>query len=251
MKSELPKIAVILCGGRGSRMGSLTKKIPKPLLKIHGKPIIWYSIKMLELYNFNKIIFPLGYKGEKIKNYIKKEFPKIVNKFFFVNTGINSSVSKRMHLIKDLIPNESNFFILNSDTIFNFNIDKMFQEHIKNSNWLTLSSVDLAVKWGLIIFDKNNLVDFDRKRTISNLKIKGDNKKFAKVNSGLAIINQKALKYSSKNDFCFESSLYKKMIKLKKAKNFNLKGLWFPVDTEKDLQTVNIDKKIGMRLNKI
>ena len=227
MKSELPKIAVILCGGRGSRMGSLTKKIPKPLLKIHGKPIIWYSIKMLELYNFNKIIFPLGYKGEKIKNYIKKEFPK------------------------DLIPNESNFFILNSDTIFNFNIDKMFQEHIKNSNWLTLSSVDLAVKWGLIIFDKNNLVDFDRKRTISNLKIKGDNKKFAKVNSGLAIINQKALKYSSKNDFCFESSLYKKMIKLKKAKNFNLKGLWFPVDTEKDLQTVNIDKKIGMRLNKI
>ena len=112
MKSESPKIAVILCGGKGSRMGSLTKKIPKPLLKIHGKPIIWYSIKMLALYNFNKIIFPLGYKGEKIKNYINQEFPKMKNKFFFVNTGINSSVSKRMHLIKNLIPDENNFFML-------------------------------------------------------------------------------------------------------------------------------------------
>ena len=54
-----------------------------------------------------------------------------------------------------------------NDTLFNFNIDKMFKDHVNNSNWLTLSSVELSVKWGLIIFDGKKLVDFDRKRTIS------------------------------------------------------------------------------------
>ena len=125
------KIAVVLCGGKGTRMGSLTKNLPKPLLKIHGKPIIWYSIKMLTLYGFNKIIFPLGYKGEKIKKYLNKEFSNQKKKFHFIDTGVNSSVSKRIHIIKDVIPENSNFFMINSDTIFSFNIDKMFKEHIK------------------------------------------------------------------------------------------------------------------------
>ena len=58
-------------------------------------------------------------------------------------------------------------------------------------------------------------------------KVKGNIKKFAKVNSGLAIINKNALKYFNKNDYCFRSSLYKKMIKMRKAKNFNLKGMWY------------------------
>ena len=244
------KIAVVLCGGKGTRMGDLTKNLPKPLLKIHGKPIIWYSIKTLILYGFNKIIFPLGYKGDKIKKYLNKEFSNQKKKFHFIETGVNSSVSKRIYMIKNTIPENSNFFMINSDTIFNFNIDKMLKYHIKNSSWLTLSSVDLAVKWGLIIFDRHNLVDFDRKRTISNLRIKGNNKKFAKVNSGLAIINKIALKYFKKNDYCFESSVYKKMIKLKKAKNFNLNGLWYPIDTAKDLETLNFDNKIGIKLKK-
>ena len=148
------KIAVVLCGGKGSRMGGLTKSLPKPLLKIHGKPIIWYSIKILNLYGFNKIIFPLGYKGNKIKNYLNKEFSKQKKNFYFIDTGINSSISKRIHMIKNIIPENSNFFMINSDTIFNFNINKMFKEHINNSNWLTLSSVDLSVRWGLIIFDR-------------------------------------------------------------------------------------------------
>ncbi len=244
------KIAVVLCGGKGSRMGGLTKSLPKPLLKIHGKPIIWYSIKILNLYGFNKIIFPLGYKGNKIKNYLNKEFSKQKKNFYFIDTGINSSISKRIHIIKNIIPENSNFFMINSDTIFNFNINKMFKEHINNSNWLTLSSVDLSVRWGLIIFDRNNLVNFDRRRTVSNLKIKGNSERFAKVNSGLVIINKNALEYFNKDDYCFESSLYKKMIKMKKAKNFNLKGMWYPIDTEKDLQTLNIDNKIGSKLKK-
>ena len=119
------KIAVILCGGKGLRMGGLTKKKPKPLLIVHGKPIIWYSISILLKYKFNKIIFPLGYRGKQIKKYILLNFKKYKERFEFVDTGVNSSVSQRMHKIKNHIPEKENFIIINSDTIFKFNLGRI------------------------------------------------------------------------------------------------------------------------------
>lgn len=238
------KIAVILCGGKGLRMGGLTKKKPKPLLIVHGKPIIWYSITLLLKYKFKKIIFPLGYRGKQIKKYILQNFKKYKERFVFVDTGINSSVSLRMYKIKNYIPEKENFIILNSDTIFKFNLDELIKEHEKNNNWLTLVSVDLAIKWGLIIFDKNRLISFDRSRTISFLKIKNNLNYFGLINSGIAMLNKKILNLSKKTDYDFESTVYKKTIKIKKAGHMKLKGLWYPIDTDKDLKTINVNNQI-------
>ena len=66
------KTAVILCGGKGSRLGAISKKIPKTLMKIQGKEILWYIIKILQLNNFNHFILPLGYKGNLIKKFVIK-----------------------------------------------------------------------------------------------------------------------------------------------------------------------------------
>jgi len=68
------RTAVILCGGRGTRLGSITKKIPKSLVEIKGKPIIWYILKTLNQNKFNHFILPIGYKGDQIRNYLKKKY---------------------------------------------------------------------------------------------------------------------------------------------------------------------------------
>ena len=65
------KSAVVLCGGRGSRLGALGKKIPKAMVKIQGKEIIWYIVSVLKKNKFNQIILPLGYKGNMIKKFAK------------------------------------------------------------------------------------------------------------------------------------------------------------------------------------
>ena len=56
---------IILCGGKGTRLGSIGKKIPKTLVKIQGKEILWYIIKILKIYNFNHFIIPLGFNSLK------------------------------------------------------------------------------------------------------------------------------------------------------------------------------------------
>ena len=64
--------AIVLCGGRGTRLGSLGKKVPKVMVKIQGKEIIWYIINILKKNKFNQIILPLGYKSKMIRKLSKK-----------------------------------------------------------------------------------------------------------------------------------------------------------------------------------
>ena len=64
--------AVVLCGGRGTRLGALGKKLPKTMIKIQGKEIIWYIINILKKNKFNQIILPLGYRGNMIRKLAKK-----------------------------------------------------------------------------------------------------------------------------------------------------------------------------------
>ena len=80
------KWAVILCGGHGRRLGRTTDTMPKSLLKVSNKPILWYIYLILYKNGFRNFIFPLGYKGHIIKNYIKSEFGKLDCNFNLIDT---------------------------------------------------------------------------------------------------------------------------------------------------------------------
>ena len=65
--------AMILSGGRGKRLRPVTDTIPKPLIKINGKPLIEWKINYLKKFGIKDIVICSGYKGKKIKNYIEKK----------------------------------------------------------------------------------------------------------------------------------------------------------------------------------
>ena len=67
------RTAIILCGGKGSRLGALGKRLPKSLVKVQKMEIIWYIINILRKNKFNHLILPTGYKGNLIKKYIRKK----------------------------------------------------------------------------------------------------------------------------------------------------------------------------------
>ena len=96
------RTAVILCGGKGTRLGELGKKFPKTLVKIQGKPILWYILNSLKKNNFNHFILPTGYRGQQIKGFIKKN--KFKNcKIDIIKTGISTSIAQRIYKIKNSI----------------------------------------------------------------------------------------------------------------------------------------------------
>ncbi len=232
------KWAVILCGGRGSRMGSLTESIPKPLLLVHGKPIIWYSFLTLYKHGFRDFIFPIGYRGETIKSYILDTFEGLGCYAYFMDTGEDTPIASRIATITHLIPDREDFFLLNSDTIFDFNISAMLEQHRREEALVTLSSVEVISPWGTIMMKGDRVVGFDRERKIRYV---AGGHTLGLVYSGMAWLNKDALKYVDL-DTCgdFESSLYSTVIKMERIGLFHLQGVWFPIDTPKDLDIVNM-----------
>ena len=165
--------AVILCGGKGTRLGVIGKKIPKTLVKIQGREILWYIVKMLKLYNFNHFVIPLGFKGNLIKKFFKKN--KNFNcKIELINTGVNSGIGRRIFLAEKEIKSE-NFLLLNGDAIFDFNIDKIFKNHEKNNFGISFISGEITYQYGTVGTIKNKVVDFKRNLVYEAIKTRNSN----------------------------------------------------------------------------
>ena len=113
---------VIFCGGFGVRMGEETQRIPKPMIEIGGKPILWHIMHYYAMWGHNDFVLCLGYKGEVIKNYFLSYNGAMLNDFVldrgangtklellsrdldewritFVDTGINSTIGERLKAV--------------------------------------------------------------------------------------------------------------------------------------------------------
>ena len=232
--------AVMLCGGLGSRMGNLTLETPKSLLMVSGKPIIWYSFWTLYKYGCRNFILPLGYLGNMIREYIQQIASNIECNIYMVETGIETSIANRIKKIKKIIPEKTDFLLLNTDTLFDFDIPTMYKVHITNNSLVTLSSVDVISPWGILTVSGENIINFDRNRKVQKLISNHDVKGYGVVNSGIAWINKNALNLINfEKDIDFETELFGSAIKEKRISHYKLDGIWFPIDTPKDLNSIN------------
>ena len=237
------RTAVILCGGRGLRLGSISKKIPKSLVKIQGRPIIWYIINHLKQNNFNHLILPLGYKGNLIRNYIKKE------KFFdikidLVNTGISSNIGTRIKKISNKIQSE-NLLVLNGDAIFDFNLDKIFMKHIKDNVGVTFLNAESTYHFGTVCVQNNRVVNFERNIVFESVNVKNKKNMKAFNYAGLLIIKKdillKNFKFYEKSEN-FEKKLYPMLIKKYTSRLVKMNGFFHSIDNVKDIILANKKK---------
>ena len=235
------KTAVILCGGKGTRLGAIGKKLPKTLIKIHSKPIIWYIIKILQKNKLNHFILPVGYKGSQIKRYLKKNREFKNCKIDIIDTGANTSIAKRIYKIKSKILSE-NFILLNGDAIFDFNINKIYKNHINKKIDATFMGCSTKLPFGIIAKKNDKIINFMRDVQF-NAVINRKQKNFiGYVYSGIAILKKKLLENNLKDYVNFETLFYPSIIKKKKTNFVQIKGFWHSIDNYKDINDVN-DKR--------
>ena len=128
-KKFTEKKILILCGGRGKRLGNITKKIPKPLVKVGKKTIIEQKIKYYSQQGFKNYIFCIGYKGKILKKFIIKKCKKPI----FSDGGIKSGILKRIYLAKKFI-NEPTI-ISYGDTLAKINFNDLLKKHKKSEKF--------------------------------------------------------------------------------------------------------------------
>ena len=162
---------VILAGGFGTRLSEYTNLVPKPMVKLNNKPIIYYIMKHFSNYGFDDFYIALGYKGNVIKDYFKKNSFKW--KINLVETGLKTMTGGRIKKLKKYL-DEENFFMTYGDGISDVNLKKLLQFHKQNKKALvTMTAVRPPARFGAIKIKRNKVSVFREKSKIDEGWING------------------------------------------------------------------------------
>ena len=176
-----------------------------------------------------------------IANYLQETFGHMECNFYCQDTGEDTIIANRLHQVLHFIPENEDFFLINSDTIFDFDIDAMHKKHKEERALVTLASVEVISSWGIIQMRGDRMVGFDRDRKIRHIAAEDDSKVQGRIYSGLAFINKSCLQYVDLTAHInFENILYRTVIAAGRASHFDIQGIWFPIDTPKDLDVINM-----------
>ena len=193
-------VAVIMAGGKGSRLRSITNdEIPKPMVPVDGKPLLEYQVEKLKSYGIKKIVMIVGHLGEKIVDHFKdgKDFGVEID-YIFEKEPLGTAGA--FYYLKDKI-DAKDFMLVFGDVFFDMDFDRMEDFHFKNSALTTLLAHPNGHPYDSDLIrmdDKGRVIGFDSKHNVRDYWY--DNM----VNAGMYIINRKLLdlvKEPVKTDF--------------------------------------------------
>ena len=196
---------VIMAGGYGKRLGALTKKCPKALLKFNNKPLLQHILEYVKNNSFYNIQISVFFLKEMIKNFILKK-----NNFFlkvhFLEESQPMGTIGSIGLIKKI---SNNFIVLNCDVISDVNLNEMLKFHKKNKSILTIGIKNFQYKnpYGVIISKKNKFISFKEKPEVNFT-----------INTGIYIFNKKIISVIKK----FNLKNIEDLIKCLNDKNYKL-----------------------------
>ena len=225
---------VFLAGGMGTRLSEETTKIPKPMIKIGNKPILFHIMKHYSKSNYKKFIICGGYKCKYIKNFFKnnKNLEKNEKEWFVnvVNTGLKTQTGARIKKIRKFLGNDKTFFMTYGDGVSNINLKKLLSFHNKHKKIATLTAVRPLPRFGNIKLDKNKVSNFSEKDRLQE----------GWINGGFFVLNKEVFDYIDNRENCiFERSPLQNLSRDGQLMAFKHEGFWHPMDTLRDKNYLN------------
>ena len=213
---------VILAGGLGTRISEYTKTIPKPMIKICGKPIIQRIIDHYYKYGYKDFYVALGYKGKAIKDYFKKKKASKDLKINLIDTGKNTMTGGRLKRLKKFL--NKTFLLTYGDGLSNLNLKKLVEFHKKNKKLITLTAVRPPARFGVIKI-KGKFVQYFREKNSLDA---------GWINGGFFVIEPKFIDLIKDDKTFLEQEPFKLVTKKKQMIAFRHEGFWQCMDTLRD-----------------
>ena len=249
--------AIILAGGWGSRLGQLSESVPKPMVTIGNKPVLWHIMKIYSHYGFNDFIIALGVKGHIIKDYfynfesrnndftvdLSSGYIKYHNKHnesdwkvTLVDTGLNTLKGGRIKRLENYLIDDINM-ITYGDGVADIDIKKLVEYHKSHGKTITVSGVRPPARFGELIEKEGQLISFAEKpQTSAGL-----------INGGFMVFNRNLLDYLTLDRECdFEFDALEQLTASGEVMVYKHEGQWECMDHERDVIHLNklwIDKQ--------
>lgn len=184
---------VILCGGMGTRLREASEKLPKPLVDIGGRPILWHVMKTYRAYGFRRFVLCLGYKSEAIKRYFLdyrehasdftlrpgEQDPQFHSardmedwEVTFCETGLLTGTGARVRRVADHLDTD-HFMLTYGDGIGNVDLPSLVEAHVGGDRVGTVTGVHPASRYGEMHVDSGQVVEFNEKPTLATGWVSG------------------------------------------------------------------------------
>jgi len=222
---------IILAGGLGTRLYEYTKRIPKPMVKIAGYPIIIHIIKHYMKYGFRDFYIAAGYKSNEIKKYFKN-FKKNAVPFKYkiqrnncsisiIDTGQNTLTGGRLKRLKRYLEPGETFMFTYGDGICDVDLTKLLRFYRRSKKIITVTAVRPPARFGEIQISGNIVKSFKEKPQTSQ----------GWINGGFFVTNYKFFNYIENDKTILEKTSLERVCKNKNLSAYKFKGFWKCMDT--------------------
>jgi len=234
---------VILAGGFGTRLSEYTDNIPKPMVTIGGRPILWHIMKTYASFGHNDFYLALGYKSAVIKEYflhyhsLNADFTvdlatgdiephQIDNtdwRVTLIDTGLKTMTGGRIKRLRSFIGNEP-FMLTYGDGVADINIDELLEFHKTHGKMVTLTSVRPSARFGDLEFDGDRISRFQEKPQLHE----------GWINGGFFICEPEVLELIGGDSEMFEREPLERIVELGELMAYKHQGFWHCMDTKRD-----------------
>jgi glucose-1-phosphate cytidylyltransferase len=248
---------VLFCGGFGVRMGEATQRIPKPMIPVGGRPILWHIMKYYAAWGHTDFILCLGYKAEVIKQYFLDYNEALSNDFVlsgggrditllrtdmdswtitFVDTGTRATIGDRLKSVASFLEDDPVFLATYGDGLTDAPLDRMlehFHERKKTAMFLT---VPPRFNAHLVESDADGVVTRVEELTRTGISING----------GYFVLRREIMEYLEAGEELVEEP-FRRLIEADQLIVYPHDGFWAPMDTLKDKQYLDGLAESGQR----
>ncbi|MFZ0378706.1 MAG: sugar phosphate nucleotidyltransferase [Solirubrobacteraceae bacterium] len=234
-------IVVILCGGRGTRLqanpldapassGSTyfhSQAVPKPLIAIGGRPIVWHVIQMYLAHGFRRFLLLTGYLGEQVGAFVSREsWPADVH-IAYLDTGTDTPTGERLRRAAPALPDER-FCLAYADGVADIDLARLLDEHREHGVTATMAVVQPQLPFGVAHLDGAGSVLGFSEKPRSELW----------VNAGFFCFESAALDALEPGS-TLEREPLERLAAAGRLRAFRHEGFWECMDTHKDWITLN------------
>jgi glucose-1-phosphate cytidylyltransferase len=238
---------VILAGGYGTRLSEETLLIPKPMVEIGGRPILWHIMKIYSYWGFNEFVVLTGYKSHVIKEYFINYYMRYSDitvdmadnsvelhnsrnepwKVTMLYTGPDTQTGGRLLRAHDFLGKER-FMLTYGDGVSDVNIPELIRNHEANGKLVTITSVQTAGRFGAIEINHNGTVESFMEKPLGE---------GSWINGGFFVMEPEVFNFITEGDATIlERKPLERLAENGQLNAFKHYGFWRPMDTLRDKQ---------------
>jgi len=217
----------ILVGGKGMRLREFTEEMPKAMVPIGGKPILWHIMKIYATAGFTDFVLCTGYYREQIEEYFKKNNEGWTIEF--ADTGLESSKAERLRRIEKFMGGEENFFVAYGDDVSDVDINAVLEFHREKGKVATLTTVNPESQFGVLELDESGAVMGIREKPRLNTWING----------GFFVFNKRIFEYLRRVKGELENEVFAELVREGQLVARKHGGFWGCMNTFKEWSELN------------